>query len=255
MKRCVGTIWLMLLLSGCQSSEEKAARAKILTPELLTDVFIIEQPSKNLLCGRYFDERFIYTGDGLVVSDTKNVEYVDLFWVVCSNGNPKAAETVERKIADLKETIKTEDPIDSLNWLESVKKSDIDDSEMITLGVWSNEEIEGNLNIDKVTPLLTVRCMENKTSAAIAWKRYLGIDSTMMITRIDKEVAVDQEWDISTANNTVISQKAIPFIKSLFGKDKLLARITPYGADPVTVTFDISGLDEQIKPLRTACNW
>ncbi len=50
-------------------------------------------------------------------------------------------------------------------------------------------------------------------------------------------------------------RKSIPIIKTMFGKSQLIIRMTPHSQSPVTATFDISGLDEAIKPLRKACGW
>ena len=46
----------------------------------------------------------------------------------------------------------------------------------------------------------------------------------------------------------------IPIIKSFFGHDKLRLRFQT-NKGPETVTFTISGLENEIKPLREACNW
>ena len=49
--------------------------------------------------------------------------------------------------------------------------------------------------------------------------------------------------------------QAVTAIKELFGGDVLRVRFTPFNEAPVEVTFNIAGLEEQIVPLREACNW
>jgi type VI secretion system protein VasI len=49
--------------------------------------------------------------------------------------------------------------------------------------------------------------------------------------------------------------RSIPEIKRLFGGKKLIARMTPYSENPFTATFNITGLEEAIEPLRKACHW
>jgi type VI secretion system protein VasI len=41
----------------------------------------------------------------------------------------------------------------------------------------------------------------------------------------------------------------------MFGKSTMIVRITPFGENPFTATFNISGLEEAIVPLRQACKW
>ena len=44
-------------------------------------------------------------------------------------------------------------------------------------------------------------------------------------------------------------------IKEMFRKSRLTARVTRQGEKPLAVTFNISGLESAIKPLRKSCNW
>jgi type VI secretion system protein VasI len=79
-----------------------------------------------------------------------------------------------------------------------------------------------------------------------------------MTIRIDDEPAETSQWDISTNYEAVgrwRGASAIPLIKRMLRKGRLIARITPYGENPETVVFDIRGLEEAVKPLRDACSW
>ena len=49
--------------------------------------------------------------------------------------------------------------------------------------------------------------------------------------------------------------RAIPLVKQMLGKTKMIMRMTPYGENPFTATFNISGLDKSIAPLQQACGW
>jgi len=48
---------------------------------------------------------------------------------------------------------------------------------------------------------------------------------------------------------------SIAFIKEMFGAQRLFIRATPFNESAVTGEFNISGLDDAIKPLRKACGW
>lgn len=79
-----------------------------------------------------------------------------------------------------------------------------------------------------------------------------------MTYRIDLQKASTKSFSISTDHKALgffSGGQSIPFIKSLFGTTKLLIRVTLYGKNPAEVTFDVSGLEQAIEPLRKACNW
>lgn len=139
-------------------------------------------------------------------------------------------------------------------WQVNTAKSQIDDSNNVNLWVMADDYVKSGY--DEVRPELFVRCSENKTSVFITWDLYLGLDSTSMLTRLDSENAVINLWTISTDNKAVFTtDNDITYVKSLFGHDRLLAKITPYGASPVIATFSITGLKDAVTPLRKACKW
>ena len=51
------------------------------------------------------------------------------------------------------------------------------------------------------------------------------------------------------------SEQSIPFIKEMFGHDKMLVLLEGYKGNTETLEFPIKGLEEALKPLRKACNW
>lgn len=260
---------LMTFLTGCQSTEEKAAREELIklkqispasADKFIQDTFVVDSGVRNIVCGRFLGNLFVYnSGSGGIIMESHNEEYLDFYWVICSSKNEVAANKAEKAakhFLKMSNNFKIEEVLSAVKgWSVLTENSKIDDSLTVILSIDSNEEIEGNLSIDKARPSLMVRCMENHTNVIISWNRYLGINSTTMTTRLDKDKAITQEWQLSTANDSVFSTSAITFAKSMFKKDKLLARITPYGSNPVTATFNVSDLEVKIKPLREACNW
>lgn len=64
--------------------------------------------------------------------------------------------------------------------------------------------------------------------------------------------------DASTDNKALglwSGGKAIPVVKQMLGKSTMITRMTPFSESPFTATFNISGLNRAIEPLRKACNW
>lgn len=146
------------------------------------------------------------------------------------------------------------------NWRVTVSQSKIDDSKSVVLATVSNETVPGRFN-RTAKPGLILRCLQNTTSA------YINFDGLHMADirgygrvtfRVDKRKAFTRTTDVSTDNSSLgfwNGGSSIPFIKQLFGGSTLLVQATPFGKSPVTFSLDISGLEESIKPLRTACNW
>ena len=48
---------------------------------------------------------------------------------------------------------------------------------------------------------------------------------------------------------------AIPFIRELLGKKRIEVKMTPYAEDPIAASFDLSGMEDAIKPVRKECGW
>ncbi|WP_052481021.1 type VI secretion system-associated protein TagO [Gilvimarinus agarilyticus] len=141
------------------------------------------------------------------------------------------------------------------NWSVTTKVSPIDDTTNVYMSVQADESVQSGYK--KVRPSLHIRCKEDSTDVYFSWGLYLGTKFTRILTRLDKEEAKDRLWNISTDRKAAfaIDNDILPYIKNLFGNDKLLAQVTPYGESPVMATFSITGTEEAIKPLREACHW
>ncbi|HDK6380009.1 type VI secretion system-associated protein TagO [Klebsiella michiganensis] len=140
-------------------------------------------------------------------------------------------------------------------WLTHITTSPVDDSKNVVLMLPSNDSIKTPYG-ETVTPTIFVACREKKTEVFINWDVYLGLDETSMLYRLDKQKAVERSWSISTDTKAVFySGRDIDFVKALMKADKMFARITPYNESPVSVTFDLAGLNSALKPLQQACGW
>ena len=74
--------------------------------------------------------------------------------------------------------------------------------------------------------------------------------------RIDLQISDSQSWllvgggDLTYIHGT----KAKQFVNSLIsGGKQLLARVHPYSGASLTATFDITGLEEAVKPILEGC--
>ncbi len=75
---------------------------------------------------------------------------------------------------------------------------------------------------------------------------------------LDSGTARTVNGETSTDNRAIglwRGNRSIPVIKQMFGKSEMVIRMTPYGKSSFTATFDISGHEQAINPLRKACSW
>lgn len=145
------------------------------------------------------------------------------------------------------------------SWRTDVRKSPVDDSPSVVISTVSKSSVATKFKTH--TPMLIARCVENKTSM------YVDFDGAFMsdygsfgnvTLRADKEPAKTYSMNASTDHNALgvwSGGTAIPMLKSLLGKTALMVRATPHSESPLTFEFDISGMDEAIKPVREACRW
>lgn len=143
------------------------------------------------------------------------------------------------------------------HWKQRVDKSKFDDSKSVYLHVDADEEIQIG-RYDVVQPILLMRCHENTTAIFISFDHFLGSDDIAIEYRIDREKTRSAVWYISSNHNSIglwRGRTSIPFIRRLFGKDRILIRLTPYGDSPVTASFTVTGLRSAIGELAEACRW
>ncbi|RWR08500.1 type VI secretion system-associated protein TagO [Paenirhodobacter populi] len=149
------------------------------------------------------------------------------------------------------------------NWEVRTQTSVMNDQTDYFMRVESQDPIVCRSYAGQERPALLLRCMENTTAILLSTSSCHLTSSEYndygdIQYRIDDLPARTKGFTESTSNDTLglwSGGAAIPFIKSLFGHKQLIMRFTPFNESPKTVTFDISGIDEAVKPLRDACNW
>lgn len=139
-------------------------------------------------------------------------------------------------------------------WTMDFSREAMSDNPKISMKVQSLEPYE--LYGKSVRANLYIRCQDNTTDLYITYDGiYLHSNRLKVEYRLDQEKSVKTTWDVSTDYQGTFARNAIPVIKSMFDKDRMLVRVTPYSKSPMTSKFNISGLRESIEPLRKACKW
>lgn len=146
------------------------------------------------------------------------------------------------------------------HWFVTTDRSAMDDSTTVYLVVHASETIPGKF-ADAQRPELDIRCLEHTTALTVQFGDHFmaDIDSYGTVTyRIDQQKAQKRDFRASTDGSVLglwDGGSSISFIKSLFGADALLLRAMPFDESAYEATFPITGLQQEIAPLRKACGW
>lgn len=147
------------------------------------------------------------------------------------------------------------------NWQVSKETSKLTDQTSVFLTVESQEVVNCGWNRGERIRLW-VRCVENTTALLFQTNCHMTSsdysDYGEITYRLDSEKARTVQGNESTNNRSLglwSGGRSIPIIKQMFGKSVMVVRMTPFGENPFTATFNISGLEEAIEPLRNACHW
>lgn len=105
------------------------------------------------------------------------------------------------------------------------------------------------------SPLLLAKCQNNKTQLILGWNQYLSNEYIDQTTRYDKEPPIEERWNVLTTNKAAMHPHPIKTLKKLMTVNTYLVRVTPYGEQSITASFNVEGLTEAIKPVRKECNW
>ena len=138
-------------------------------------------------------------------------------------------------------------------WEYNSSISPIDDSVTHVLRLEANEKIEGG--IFGHTPVLIIRHKENETEVYINISSYLGSESKSVIHRLDDRDPITMTWGVSTDSKAIFyPQNDKVFILEMKKAKRLVIRLQPFGESPITSVFNLTGLEEAIKPMASDLN-
>ena len=145
-------------------------------------------------------------------------------------------------------------------WQKHSDTSQLTDDKNVFLQLESDDPVAGRFGGAEPATLI-IRCRENTTSAFFVFNDLFMADIQGYGTidyRLDDAPMKKLRANASTDNSALglwSGGSAIPFIKSMLGKNRLVVRATPFNESAITVSFSISGLDEAVKELRETCHW
>ena len=158
--------------------------------------------------------------------------------------NTKRLECFDREI-------KTPEKKPKKSWEVSEDINPLDDSKTVTMALAATEGV----NSHGQPPVLLIRCKSKETEVFVAWRDYLGSEA-QVTTRIGQLEPKTQRWSMSTDSKaTFYPGNDVQFVRSWIGQPRLVVRVTPYNENPVVAVFDLTSLEEALKPLREVCGW
>ena len=102
-----------------------------------------------------------------------------------------------------------------------------------------------------------VRCMQKRTNSFISFESYTSRDQQVRY-KIDT-APVKSVWMETMDGGRGIGlwsgNRAIPFVRGLFGGSELVVAYASFSDNNLEFTFDISGLRQRIDPLAESCGW
>ncbi|WP_217625274.1 type VI secretion system-associated protein TagO [Roseovarius indicus] len=144
-------------------------------------------------------------------------------------------------------------------WRVRTSINPIDDTRTVSL--FLDAETGTSRYGDPIT--FVARCKSNRTEAYVVWGEYLGDDSRdvyakwkHVTVRIGDEQARQERWGVSTDSKATFAPDwAGTMLKQLLDKNRLVLQTIPYGENPQTAIFDISGLRSVLGQLAGECDW
>ena len=144
-------------------------------------------------------------------------------------------------------------------WRVRTDINPVDDTQTVTLSLTAET---GTSRSGKPVTFIA-RCKSNTTEAYVVWGDFLGDDSDdvysdwkRVTVRIGAGQAREERWGVSTDRNATFAPSwAGNFLKELLDEDRLVLRTIPYGENPSTAIFEVTGLRSVLGELAETCDW
>lgn len=144
---------------------------------------------------------------------------------------------------------------DSLKSWKTMRKTDpMTDRQNVIVTKAATEGISDN----GAPYMLSIRCENKKTKMAFHWNTYIGLDSAPLKLRVDKKRPNTTTWKVTEGGHTLFwpKHRHIPgMVKRWFDAEQIVVQTNAYGQGTLTAIFDISDLEDGVKPVRETCGW
>lgn len=109
----------------------------------------------------------------------------------------------------------------------------------------------------KVTPLLVVRCLDRRTDVFVFTDSAARIepqdDNHTVQIALDGGPRLEQRWPDSVEHDALFAPDGAALARQLVNAETLAFSFSPHNATPVTATFNVRGLKEQLGEVESFC--
>jgi hypothetical protein len=146
------------------------------------------------------------------------------------------------------------------SWVVARSASAPNDGETVMVGIRSAKMIKDSTGIFESLGL-GATCTRGKTTVALFMGHHFMRDDSSygyVSVKRDAERAMQTHFDADATHTTMMiadSDKAVAFLRSLYGHKTLTIIATPGNEAPLTVEFDIEGVEEQLQSIGSSCDW
>jgi hypothetical protein len=143
------------------------------------------------------------------------------------------------------------------NW--SLELTENDYEQVVSLHQESREAIPDEYATKEVRPLLAFRCTpggDGDVRVTIDWRRFISSFNTEVGFKVDDKELLLLNWGVDRSNKVTAPRRggADPgLIDFLRGGKALRVEVIPYAESLITISYDISGIDEALAALRNRC--
>lgn len=110
----------------------------------------------------------------------------------------------------------------------------------------------------RIHPVMLLQCRQAEVAVVFDFGQFVGGGATRIEYRIGSGAVLSGDVTVAPDHRRFgvwERDRAIGFIRALYGQAQLRLRVTPPTGDALIAAFDLDGLEEAIAPLRDSCGW
>jgi hypothetical protein len=145
------------------------------------------------------------------------------------------------------------------HWTLAAGRDEQSWEDVVTLSVDSQNEIADEYATKKVHPQLAFHCIvggDGTVSARVDWRQFISSFNTEVGFKADERELLLVNWGVDKSNKITMPRgmkDGNDFVDYVKGASKLQVEVIPYSESLITVSFDISGIDDELESLVAEC--
>ncbi len=107
-------------------------------------------------------------------------------------------------------------------------------------------------------PVLLLQCRQGEMAVVFDFGSFVGGGAVRIEYRVGSGAVLAGDVTVAPDHRRFgvwQRDRAIGFIKALYGQPQLRLRVAPAAGEPLIAAFDLDGLEEAAAPLRESCGW